>query len=128
LVIRGTLDVVLSGILAPRHLPSQRATKRHQPRTGGQGPCHSVHTAIIVTRSDRRCPTGCWSQVKYGYPRAPTVQKRHHVRVWQYPARENIWLGVTAFPDVSGPRARSESGIPDPDGWKYCSGPVERLY
>ena len=53
---------------------------------------------------------------RYGYPRAPTnaltlngvpsafvqqksldtVQKRHHVRVWQYPERENVWLGAAA--------------------------------
>jgi hypothetical protein len=25
-----------------------------------------------------------------------TVQKRHHVRVWQYPRRANIWLGTAA--------------------------------
>ncbi len=25
-----------------------------------------------------------------------TVQKRHHVRLWQYPARPNIWLGAAA--------------------------------
>jgi hypothetical protein len=25
-----------------------------------------------------------------------TVQKRHHVRVWQYPGRANIWLGTAA--------------------------------
>ncbi len=25
-----------------------------------------------------------------------TVQKRHHVRVWQYPGRANIWLGAAA--------------------------------
>ena len=25
-----------------------------------------------------------------------TVQKRHHVRVWQYPRRANIWLGAAA--------------------------------
>jgi hypothetical protein len=25
-----------------------------------------------------------------------TVQKRHHVRVWQYPQRANIWLGTAA--------------------------------
>ena len=51
-----------------------------------------------------------------GYPRAPTnaltlngvsssfvqqksldtVQKRHHVRVWQYPQRPNVWLGAAA--------------------------------
>jgi hypothetical protein len=51
-----------------------------------------------------------------GYPRAPmntlilngvpsafvhqksldTVQKRHHVRVWQYPGRPNFWLGTAA--------------------------------
>jgi hypothetical protein len=51
-----------------------------------------------------------------GYPRAPmnaltlngvrsafvhqkgldTVQKRHHVRFWQYPQRTNIWLGAAA--------------------------------
>ncbi len=53
---------------------------------------------------------------RYGYPRAPTnalalngtpsafvqqksldtVQKRHHVRVWQYPQRANVWLGAAA--------------------------------
>jgi hypothetical protein len=53
---------------------------------------------------------------RYGYPRAPTnaltlngapstfvqqksldtVQKRHHVRVWQYPQREDVWLGAAA--------------------------------
>jgi len=53
---------------------------------------------------------------RYGYPRAPmntltlngapsafvqqksldTVQKRHHVRLWQYPRRTNIWLGAAA--------------------------------
>ena len=53
---------------------------------------------------------------RYGYPRAPTnaltlngipsafvqqksldtVQKRHHVRVWQYPQQENVWLGAAA--------------------------------
>jgi hypothetical protein len=53
---------------------------------------------------------------RYGYPRAPTnaltlngapsafvqqksldtVQKRHHVRVWQYPGRENVWLAAAA--------------------------------
>ena len=53
---------------------------------------------------------------RYGYPRAPmnpltlngapsafvqqkgldTVQKRHHVRLWQYPRRENIWLAAAA--------------------------------
>ena len=53
---------------------------------------------------------------RYGYPRAPmnkltlngapsvfvqqksldTVQKRHHVRLWQYPVHENIWLGAAA--------------------------------
>ena len=53
---------------------------------------------------------------RYGYPRAPTnaltlngeasifvqqksldtVQKRHHVRVWQYPQREGVWLGAAA--------------------------------
>ena len=52
---------------------------------------------------------------RYGYPREPmppnlkrsafrvctaksldTVQKRHHVRLWQYPHRENIWLGTAA--------------------------------
>jgi len=53
---------------------------------------------------------------RHGYPRAPmnaltldgapsalvqqksldTVQKRHHVRWWQYPQRENIWLGAAA--------------------------------
>lgn len=51
-----------------------------------------------------------------GYPKAPmnaltltgvpsafvyqksldTIQKRHHVRFWQYPLRTNIWLGATA--------------------------------
>ena len=25
-----------------------------------------------------------------------TVQKRHHVRLWQYPQRANIWLGAAA--------------------------------
>jgi len=25
-----------------------------------------------------------------------TVQKRHHVRLWQYPLHENIWLGAAA--------------------------------
>jgi LssY C-terminus len=53
---------------------------------------------------------------RHGYPRAPmnaltlngipsafvhqksldTVQKRHHVRLWQYPRRANIWLGAAA--------------------------------
>ena len=53
---------------------------------------------------------------RYGYPRAPTnaltlngvpsvfvqqksldtVQKRHHVRVWQYPQRSDVWLGAAA--------------------------------
>jgi len=53
---------------------------------------------------------------RHGYPRAPmnaltldgapsafvqqksldTVQKRHHVRLWQHPQRENIWLGAAA--------------------------------
>ncbi len=53
---------------------------------------------------------------RYGYPSAPmnaltlngvpsafveqkgldTVQKRHHVRVWQYPQRANVWLGAAA--------------------------------
>jgi hypothetical protein len=53
---------------------------------------------------------------RIGYPRAPmnaltlnvvpsafvqqkslnTVQKRHHVRLWQCPGRENIWLGAAA--------------------------------
>ena len=53
---------------------------------------------------------------RYGYPRAPTnaltlngvpsvfvqqksldtVQKRHHVRVWQYPQRPDVWLGAAA--------------------------------
>jgi LssY C-terminus len=53
---------------------------------------------------------------RYGYPRAPTnaltlngvpsafvqqksldtVQKRHHVRVWQYPQRADVWLGAAA--------------------------------
>lgn len=53
---------------------------------------------------------------RIGYPRAPmnaltlngmpssfvqqkslnTVQKRHHVRLWQYPGRENVWLGTAA--------------------------------
>jgi hypothetical protein len=53
---------------------------------------------------------------RIGYPRAPmnaltlngvpsafvqqkslnTVQKRHHVRLWQYPGRENVWLGAAA--------------------------------
>ena len=25
-----------------------------------------------------------------------TVQKRHHVRVWQHPQRANVWLGAAA--------------------------------
>jgi len=53
---------------------------------------------------------------RYGYPSAPmnaltlngvpsafvqqkgldTVQKRHHVRVWQHPQRANVWLGAAA--------------------------------
>jgi hypothetical protein len=53
---------------------------------------------------------------RYGYPKAPTnaltlngipsvfvqqksldtVQKRHHVRVWQYPQRPDVWLGAAA--------------------------------
>ena len=53
---------------------------------------------------------------RYGYPKAPTdaltlngvpsafvqqkgldtVQKRHHVRVWQYPERTDVWLGAAA--------------------------------
>jgi hypothetical protein len=53
---------------------------------------------------------------RLGYPRAPmnaltlngvpsafvhqktldTVEKRHHVRLWQYPQRENVWLGAAA--------------------------------
>jgi hypothetical protein len=53
---------------------------------------------------------------RYGYPKAPTnaltlngepsafvqqksldtVQKRHHVRLWQYPHRPDVWLGAAA--------------------------------
>jgi hypothetical protein len=79
---------------------------------------------------------------RYGYPKAPTnaltlngvpsvfvqqksldtVQKRHHVRVWQYPQRPDVWLGAAAEdvgfrfklthwthstdPDIDGERAK----------------------
>jgi hypothetical protein len=53
---------------------------------------------------------------RLGYPRAPmnaltlngvpsafvhqktldTVERRHHVRLWQYPQKENVWLGAAA--------------------------------
>jgi hypothetical protein len=53
---------------------------------------------------------------RFGYPRAPmnalrlngvpsafvhqktldTVERRHHVRLWQYPQKENVWLGAAA--------------------------------
>jgi hypothetical protein len=53
---------------------------------------------------------------RYGYPKAPmnaltldgvpsafeqqksldTVEKRHHVRLWQYPEQPNVWLGAAA--------------------------------
>jgi LssY-like putative type I secretion system component LssY len=53
---------------------------------------------------------------RFGYPRAPmnaltlngvpsafvhqktldTVERRHHVRLWQYPQKENVWLGASA--------------------------------
>jgi hypothetical protein len=53
---------------------------------------------------------------RIGYPRAPmnaltlngvpsafvhqktldTVERRHHVRLWQYPQKENVWLGASA--------------------------------
>ena len=100
-----------------------------------------------------------------------TVQKRHHVRVWQYPRRANVWLGAAAEdvgfrfelthwthstdPNIDSERAKvvndlaftgcvdaagllprtpadlcakSERRTPNCDGWRRCSGPVERLY
>jgi hypothetical protein len=73
------------------------------------------------SRAQRKSPMSLYRMYhaltrRMGYPSAPmnsltlngapsafvhqkslnTVQKRHHVRVWQYPGRANIWLGAAA--------------------------------
>jgi len=73
------------------------------------------------SRAQRKSPMSLYRMYhalskRHGYPRAPmnaltldgvpaafvhqksldTVQKRHHVRFWQYPQRANTWLGAAA--------------------------------
>ncbi len=72
-------------------------------------------------QAQRKSPTSLYRMYlamakRYGYPSAPmnaltlngvpsafvqqksldTVQKRHHIRVWQYPQRTDVWLGAAA--------------------------------
>jgi hypothetical protein len=88
---------------------------------GSRGQLDRVFYASGWVQAQRKSPIALYRMYlalakRIGYPRAPmnaltlnqvpsafveqkslnTVQKRHHVRVWQYPGRTDIWLAAAA--------------------------------
>jgi LssY C-terminus len=115
------IEYLFQDSAARAHMGSRPSDVVNVLLLGSKGQMDRAFHASGWSQAQRKSPMSLFRMYhaltkRHGYPRAPmnaltlngvpsafvhqksldTVQKRHHVRLWQYPRKANVWLGAAA--------------------------------